>query len=548
MFRPIPRSRTSAGFFYFFATLAILMILACGASDRLLNSNDGDPAAGYDVDRDNALFLAAGQPQTLDPATTHSGAGGPIGAIFSGLVSLDTNLQVQPELAAGWRVDDDGTLYTFYLRPEAAFHDGRPLTAEDVIFSWERATKPSTGSDTAATYLGDIVGVADVLAGKAERISGLKALDDHTLQVQIDVPKPYFLSKLTYPAAYVVDRFTVDQADWEHAPNGSGPFVLQEWQDDEILILARSDNYYLQPAQLGHVVYLMGAGIPLAMYEKDQIDLVGVGGSTLERVQDPNNPLYPDLRVGTNMCTTYVGFNNNLSPFNDPLVRQAFNYAIDRQKLIEGMYQGNALPAVGPLPPGMPGYSGQIEDYPFDPQKAQALLAQAGYADPSLFPKTTFTTSGYGSVGPLVTALITMWQDTLGVAVEPVLLDPYNYLDELYAGNVGNIFNSGWCADYPDPENFLDVLFYTGSAQNLFGYSNPEVDAMLEQARSEPDVATRMGLYAGIERQIVADSPAAFLSHSLSATLVKPRVQNYVETPIGVAQWHRVALGKGEGK
>ena len=118
------------------------------------------------------------------------------------------------------------------------------LTAEDVIFSWERALEAGTGSDTALTYLGDIVGAAEVHDGRSERVSGLKAIDDHTLEVRIDLPKVYFLSKLTYPVAFVVDKHNVEQPDWQHNPNGTGPFQLQEWSDDEILVLARNEGTY----------------------------------------------------------------------------------------------------------------------------------------------------------------------------------------------------------------------------------------------------------------------------------------------------------------
>jgi oligopeptide transport system substrate-binding protein len=280
------------------------------------------------------------------------------------------------------------------------------------------------------------------------------------------------------------------------------------------------------------------------MYETDEIDLVGVGGSTLERVQDPNNPLFPELRMGVDMCTTYVGFNNQEPPFDDPLVRQAFSYAVERENLIEGLFKDNVLPATGPLPPGMSGYTGKSEAYDFDQQKALSLLSQAGYEDPASFPAVTFTTSGYASAGPLVTALITMWQENLGLRIEPVLIDPFTYLDELYAGNTGNIFISGWCADYPDPENFLDVLFHSRSTQNLSAYNNPKVDARLQDARIEADVNERMAQYGQIEQLIVTDAPVIFLSHGMSAVLVKPHLQNYVETPIGIAQWHLVELNR----
>lgn len=518
--------------------LAAILSFACNLSGGSVQN----PAASYGVDRNDSLFLVGSQPQTLDPAITRSGASDPVGSIFSGLVTLDTDLQVKPGLAAGWEVSSDGTLYTFYLRQNATFHNGRPVTAEDVVYSWERAVDPATGSDTAMTYLGDIVGTAEKNSGQAATISGLQITDDHTLAVRIDAPKVYFLSKLTYPVSFVVDRENVGQPNWEHSPNGTGPFTLQEWKDDDILILAANENYYLDPPAISHVVYLMGSGIPLSLYEQGQIDLVGVGGATLERVQDPNDPLYPDLHIGVDMCTGMIGLNSSQPPFDDPLVRQAFSYAFDRDRLISGLLKNNALPAYSPLPPGMPGYTGQIQGYRYDPEKARALLAQAGYPDPADFPVITYTTAGYGSVGSSVTAVITMWQETLGVTIEPVLVEPFNYLDELYSGNTGNIYGHGWCADYPDPENFLDILFHTGSQQNLGGYSNPEIDRLLEQARIEPDVTARMALYAQIEQQLVDDAPAIFTTYSLSAELVSSRLENYLLTPIGVPQWQRVSL------
>ncbi len=200
------------------------------------------------------------------------------------------------------------------------------------------------------------------------------------------------------------------------------------------------------------------------------------------------------------------------------------------------------MPANGPLPPGMPGYSAALSGSRFDPEGARVLLAQAGYEDPQTFPPITYTTSGYGSVGGLVTALITMWQENLGITAEPLLVEPFTYYDELFAGNTGNIFSQGWCADYPDPENFLDILFHSQSTQNIGGYANEEVDRLLEQARVEPHTGTRLALYNQIEGLIVDDMPAIFISHSLSAQLVKPRVQNYHLTPIAVPQWHLISL------
>lgn len=520
--------------------LIALSTLGCNfLSDLGLADN---PAARYGVQREEALFLVGGQPLTLDPARTLSGPADVIGAVFSGLVTLDTDLQVQPDLAAGWQVNSDGTQYTFYLRPNVVFHDGRPITAQDVIFSWERATDPKLGSDTAATYLGDVAGVAEKLAGTADHLSGLHVIDDHTLSVRLTNPDLTFLAKLTYPVAFVVDQENVSQSDWEHRPNGTGPFRLVAWEDNELIVLARHERYYLSPPAVAHLVYLIGAGLPLSLYETGQIDLVAIGRDTLARAQDPNSPLSAELRTGPTFCTTYVGLNARLAPLDNPLVRQALDYALDKERLVEALYGGNALVAAGPLPPGMPGYTGLDGGHSFDPEKARTLLAEAGYQDPADLPPLTYTTSGYGEVDSLVTAVVTMWRENLDIQVDVTLLDPYLYYDELYAGRVGHLFDGGWCADYPDPQNFLDVLYHTNSRQNLGGFSNPAVDAQLEQARQELDVTRRLAQYSQIEQMIVEQAPSVFVAHGVAAVLVKPHVHNYILTPIGVAQWQNVSL------
>lgn len=520
------------------------MLLSCQLLSAVAPAADRRLAA-EGVDRSDAIILQSSQPETLDPAKTLGGPDGALGHIFSGLTVLDTDLQVQPELAGGWTVSDDGLVYTFYLRENARFHDGKQVTAQDVIYSWERATDPATGSDTAQTYLGDIAGVTEKLTGLADQISGLRAIDDHTLEVRLAAPTVTFLAKLAYPVAYVVDQENVSQTNWEHNPNGTGPFKLQTWRDDDLLVLARNDQYYLEPAKVSHVVFDLGPGLPLSRYELREIDLVGIGSDTLERVEDPNNPLSAELVTGVDMCTSTIGLNNRLPPFDDLRIRQAFSYALDKDRLIETFADGNALPAYGPLPPGMPGYGGLDGDsYPYDPQRARDLLAEAGYADPADLGTLTFTTQGYDNIGPYITAIITLWQETLGVTIEPVMLEPFTYYDELYSGNVGHFFSSGWCADYPDPQNFLDILYHSQSAQNIGGFSDPEIDALLETARGESDVQKRLTMYQEIERRIVDQAPVIFTDHGISAVLVNPELHGWELTPIGVPQLHKVSVDR----
>lgn len=497
----------------------------------------------YGISRQQALFQAGSQPRTIDPAKTHGSAGSTIGAVFSGLVMLDENLQVVPDLAETWTVDDEGTVFTFYLRPEAAFHNGKPVTAQDVKFSWERAADPATESDTVATYLGDIVGVKAVIDGETEEIDGIEVIDDHTLQVTIDAPKPYFLAKLTYPVAFIVDEQNVQTPDWEHQPNGSGPFRLRTWEDDNLIILDRNDNFYLEPAQLEHVVTLMYQDVSIRMYENDEVDIAGVGLNNLERMTDPDNPLSEEVSETAALCTSRLIFDVTQPPFDDPLVRQAFAYAIDRQELTEGLLKNRARPAQSILPPGMPGYSDDITAPTFDPERAQSLLAESSYGHD--LPEIVYTTSGFGgSLGDYDQALLEMWRIHLGIEVTVEQLEPINYVTEVRE-NHGQIIDSGWCADYPDPENFLDVLYHSDSVeQNLGGYSNPEVDALLEEARVEQDVEQRLALYRQVEQVIIDDAPDILLHQSNGGlVLLKPYVKNYPLTPIFPASaWRTLSV------
>ena len=178
---------------------------------------------------EKVLNLYGRDPHTLDPAVSGEMRSHQyIMQLFGGLVCLDDNLEPAPDIAREWQVSDDGRTYTFYLRHDVRFHDGREVKAEDFKYSWERACDPATGSLTAATYLGDIVGVGEVLVGESKEISGVRVIDDYTLEVRIDAPKSYFLSKLTYPTAFVVDRANVEPGgEWWRNPNGTGPFKLR---------------------------------------------------------------------------------------------------------------------------------------------------------------------------------------------------------------------------------------------------------------------------------------------------------------------------------
>lgn len=496
----------------------------------------------YGIARKEALTLFDVGPITLDPALSREMRSHIyILQIFSGLVAFDQDLNLVPDIAERWEVSKDGKTYTFYLRKGVKFHDGREVKAGDFKYSWERACLPETKSQTAETYLGDIVGVKEMLEGKAKEISGVKVIDDYTLQVTIDAPKAYFLSKLTYPVAFVVDRKNVEMGgEWWKNPNGTGPFKLKEWVPDEVFILERNPHYYLEPPKIKYIVFRLWGGIPMRMYEAGEIDVVDVYLEDIEKVKDPTSPLSKELKVFPQLSVYYIGFNAKISPFDDALVRRAFTLALDRDKLVQIILKGAMEKAGGILPPGLPGYNPLLKPLPYDPIKAKELLFASKYK--GILPIITITTSGEGGPVPDYLAfIIQQWRENLGVTIRVRQLDPSIYFYRLKEEK-DNAFDTGWIADYPDPHNFLDVLLHSQSEHNFGEYSNPEIDKLLEKARVEPDPKVRAKMYQEIEQKLVDEAAILPLWFGKSYILVKPYVKGYRINPMGIPSFKEVFL------
>ena len=492
---------------------------------------------------EDALRLRDAGPMTLDPAIAADFSSYTyIMQIFSGLVRLDHDLNIVPDIAESWEESSDGKTYTFHLRRGVTFSSGREVEAADFKYSWERACHPDTGSGTAATYLGDIVGAKDMLAGEVEEISGVEAVDDHTLRVTIDAPKAYFLSKLAYPTAFVVDRANVESGgDWWRDPDGTGPFELQQWETGQWLVLERSQTYYGEPAKVERVAYLL-AGPPMPMYELGQIDVVPVYGGYIYWVRDETSTFYSQLSVTPELSLDYIGFNTAQPPFDDVNVRRAFCHAVDKETINRVILRDMVNEADGILPPGMPGYNQSLEGFDYDVQKAKELIGMSKYGDVSSLPPITLTATGYGNYIPgYLGAIVQGWQQDLGVEVSVRQLEPGDFIYNLKQEK-DEMFALAWIADYPDPHNFLDILFYTGSEYNAFEYSNPDLDALLDRAAIEQDGAVRLAMYQQAEQIVLADAPCIPLWHGANYILVRPYVENYALSLLGIPDLSQVSV------
>jgi oligopeptide transport system substrate-binding protein len=415
--------------------IAVLVLLACAlvalcvaaslAAVRYFSApvDSGTPSVrgtprAASAGKGGVLRLWGSDPVTLDPAlVTDAYSAGYVLEIFSGLVSLDERLQVTPDIAERWEVSPDGRTYTFRLREDVRFHDGKAVTAHDFKYSLERACDPALGSRVALTYLGDIVGAEALIRGQAREIVGVQVLDDHTLELNIDSPKAYFLAKLTYSTAFVVDQQNVEQGGslWTAEPNGTGPFKLAE-RDGDRIVLFRNEGYYAGLPPLERVEYTLRGGDPVSMYEDGYLDVVEVGISDIERVTDPSNPLHADLLIVPQLDVHYLGMNTELAPFDDPKVRQAFGYAVDREKIATVVLKDTVVPTIGILPPGLRDFEGEEHLLVYDPDRARQLLQESSYGGAQNLPPIVLHIGGDSGILPrTVEALLAMYSDNLGV-------------------------------------------------------------------------------------------------------------------------------------
>jgi len=518
-----------------------------------------ESAPPADLADEQVFILPGGDPPTMDPHLSGDATSAEyVVEIYSGLMAYDRDLDLIPDIAESYQISDDGLVYTFVIREEAVFQDGTPIRADDFKWSFERACDPATGSPTADTYLGDIIGCRDKLRGQAAEVEGVQVLDDLTLQLTIDAPKGFFLAKMTYPTAYVLDRDNVESSpNWAEAPNGSGPFILDTYAPGEgVIILTRNDNYYREPHPiLERVIYVVNAPLPgLTGYEEglDRLGLQGVtygavpvGTANLSRVTDPNNPLSQEFVSTNSLSVFYIGFNVNQPPFDDVKVRQAFNLALDKRRMVKLVFQDTVPVANGIVPPNMPGYQNpDLSDYEYDPDRALALIEESSYGDVADLPDITlYVSGGGGEVGPVVETILESYEVNLGLQINVEQVSWPNFLADLNdPQNSYQMYQLGWIADYPDPQNFLEILFHSDSSQNHGQYSNAQVDALLDQARGEQDVEKRLDLYRQAEQMILDDAAWIPLYFDVENWLVKPYVRNFANPPIKIPKFQYIFI------
>jgi oligopeptide transport system substrate-binding protein len=440
------------------------------------------------------------EPESLDPALIQGVPEHRIfEALFEGLVANDpeTALAV-PGVAESWEANEDGTQYTFKLREDAVWSDGVPITANDVVYSWLRLLDPMTAGPYAWFPCMFLEGATEFNAGEAgPEAVGIRALDDHTFQMDLIGPLPYAVDALTHYSFSIVPKHAIEEFGdkWTSPENfvGNGPFVLTERIPQTSLTVAKSDTYWdKENVKLDKVIFYSpdSTTTNYNMYLNGEIDwATNVPNDQLSAAQ-----MRSDFQSSPQLSTYYYVFQNEVAPFDNPDVRRALSLALDREALVEGVTRAGEIPAWGIVPP-MAGY--EALEFPYDNMddmiaEAQDLLARAGYPNGAGFPTFTIlynTDEGHKQIAEFVQQ---EWKDNLGINVTLENQEWQTYLSNRNEGNF-EVARAGWVGDYQDPNTFLD-MFITGTGMNGGNYSNEVYDLLINEAARMPAGEDRFGV------------------------------------------------------
>lgn len=471
-------------------------------------------AVGFAQQRGGTLQAAWAQdPVGLDPHITSAYSSFQVlENVLDTLVALDEKQNVIPSLAESWEVSEDGTTYTFQLREDVKYSNGRPLTAEDVVYTYERLLDPETAS-----------GNAYLLGGVTE----IKAVDDYTVELILDAPNAALLSHLAAAPTGIIARESVENGTINTQPIGSGPFMITEFLPGISVMLERNPNYWRMDNAGNQLPYLDAVEIQIipddatrrsALIAGDVDWAISVPPQSVEELDERQDVVIDSTATG---AYWYIGVNTEREPFDDPRVRQALSFALNRENIALAAAFGNAEPTQDPIPSSS-AWSFAYDPYTFDLEQARQLLQEAGVGTDfsvEIMPTTQYEESIRAA--QVIQANLAQ----LGVDATIRTLEWAEWLAEEGAGNY-DTYVCSWNA-LVDPDDYYYAQHHTGEVFNFTGYSNPTVDELLEQGRRTQDFQARYDIYERINQIIVDEAPYIYLYNPLNINAYKPYVKGY---------------------
>lgn len=483
-------------------------------------------------------------------------------SFYEGLTRLNGDLETVPGAAESWTYNEDSTMVTFKLRDCLAYSDGTLLNAERFRYSLLRNINPATAGEYAA-ITDEINGAPEWRGGDAaaqatveESIVASHAdgavctgYDDPectTLTLTLSRPAPYFHTVMALWVVFPAKEEMITEGGetwWLDAKYhvGNGPFILESMEPQVSARMVPNPYYWGgQPSINLEYAYITDSAVSFEAYKNDEFDIVGLASEDYDTIMS-DSTLSQEANVYPGSCTFAVMFHQQKAPFDNKAVREAFAYALDRDGWVKDVLKGLGASTLTWIPPGFPGYQEGETRLGFDAAKAVQSLTDAGYkveggqliGPDGVAIEITQTFSDTPRNRVRNEWLVAKFREVLGIeiALNPVESTTYTALTKDIA-TAPQMFILGWCADYPDPQNWLSVYWKTGAFGERIGYSNPELDALLIEADTEGDPATRAQLYADAQDMLVAGSPVAFMWNNVNTYMVKPWVKGLVKTPM----------------
>ena len=531
-------------------SICVLLLLAgCIQQEDAEDSAKNKKARQQDVVQRGGVYRypLMNNPSTLDPAYLQDQYGAPVvRQLFEGLVQFGPYLTVLPALAETWQVDNAGRTYRFFLRPDARFHNGHPVTAEDAIFSIRRLLRVNPASIILPQLL-KIEGAPAYRDQQNDEVQGLKRINDHEFTVTLVEPHIPFLTALGMYQAAVVPKLEVEKNEkkFGRTPVGSGPFRFVSWTTDDSIQLYRFVDYYAGDAYLDKILYRIYPGVQidraLSDFQTGGLEEMPVYGNIRQALtggQDYQWFHRPSLGLH------FYGIRSDHPVLKNPALRKALSEAIDRRSLAQQVYDGQFEPARSILPPGMPAHQNLEELLSHDMTAARKHMDQALKDDRRAGQRIEIVSGSQSTSARKELDYVRSQWEQLGLHVDIKFITDWGEFERYIQSDAVQIYRYAWIADIPDPDNFLFSLFASDSPANFTGFRNDQIDQMLIKARGIADPVQRAGMYQQIEKRILQACPIIPLLYLSIDRVYQPEVQGVKISALGADTMplHRIWL------